>query len=125
MRTIRQCCSVVGNASDCAEVRVTVSGREEASRICSAVVEERLAAAAQVVAPIESVYWWAGEIRRADEWLVVMMTTVGRFEALAARVRELHSYEVPQIVAVPLVAGTADYLEWIRRETSPAPGGWK
>ncbi|MFF4416629.1 divalent-cation tolerance protein CutA [Streptosporangium sp. NPDC001559] len=125
MRTIRQCCSVVGNASDCVEVRVTVGSRGEVSRVCSAVVEERLAAAAQVVASLESVYWWAGEIWRADEWLVVMMTTVGRFEALAVRVRELHSCEVPQIVAAPLVAGTADYLEWIRRETSPEPGGWK
>ncbi|GAA3091440.1 divalent-cation tolerance protein CutA [Streptosporangium carneum] len=82
-------------------------------------VEERLAAAAQVVAPIESVYWWAGEIQCSDEWLVLMKTTLGRFERLARRVRELHSYEVPQIVAVALTVGTADYLEWIRRETSP------
>ncbi|MEV8639450.1 divalent-cation tolerance protein CutA [Streptosporangium sp. NPDC051023] len=110
---------MIENASDCVEVHVTASSRGEAARICSAVVEKRLAAAAQVVAPIESVYWWAGEIRRSDEWLVVMKTTVGRFEQLARRVRELHSYEVPQIVAVALVVGTSDYLEWIRRETSP------
>ncbi|MEV7012251.1 divalent-cation tolerance protein CutA [Streptosporangium sp. NPDC051022] len=110
---------MIENASDCMEVRVTVGSRGEAARICSAVVEERLAAAAQIVAPIESVYWWAGEIRCSDEWLVFMMTAANRFEQLVRRVRELHSYEVPQIVAVPLVAGTADYLEWIRRETSP------
>ncbi|MFJ2030530.1 divalent-cation tolerance protein CutA [Streptosporangium sp. NPDC087985] len=82
----------------------------------------RLAADAQIVAPIESTYWWAGEIRRSEEWLLLMKTTVDRFEELARRVRELHSYEVPQIIAVPLVAGTADYLEWIRRETTPSPG---
>ncbi|MEV8635654.1 divalent-cation tolerance protein CutA [Streptosporangium sp. NPDC051023] len=122
MRTIRQCCKVIENSSDCVEVHVIASSRGEAARICSAVVEERLAAAAQVVAPIESVYWWQGEIRRSDEWLVLMKTTLGRFEQLARRVRELHSYEVPQIVAVALVAGTADYLEWIRRETSPDSG---
>ncbi|MEU7862092.1 divalent-cation tolerance protein CutA [Nonomuraea sp. NPDC049141] len=90
--------------------------------MCSAVVGRRLAATAQVVAPIVSTYWWGGEVQRADEWLLLMKTTMERFEDLAAYVQELHSYEVPEIVAVPLVAGTADYLEWIRRETSPESG---
>ncbi|MEU7990505.1 divalent-cation tolerance protein CutA [Streptosporangium canum] len=85
-------------------------------------VGQRLAADCQIIAPIESTYWWAGEIQRSEEWLLLMKTTIGRFEELARRVRELHSYEVPQIVAVALVAGTADYLEWIRRETPPASG---
>ncbi|MFI6888053.1 divalent-cation tolerance protein CutA [Streptosporangium canum] len=111
------------NASDCLEVRVTASSREEADRICSAVVGQRLAADCQIIAPIESTYWWAGEIRRSEELLLLMKTTVERFDELARRVRELHSYEVPQIVAVALVAGTADYLEWIRRETFPGSGG--
>ncbi|GLW10311.1 hypothetical protein Misp01_54390 [Microtetraspora sp. NBRC 13810] len=107
------------------EVHVTAGDRDEAERMCSAVVERRLASAAQVVAPISSTYWWAGEVRRSEEWLVFMKTTGDRFEELAACVRELHSYEVPQIIAVPLVYGTADYLEWIRRETSPGTGGWR
>ncbi|GAA2308038.1 divalent-cation tolerance protein CutA [Nonomuraea roseoviolacea subsp. roseoviolacea] len=102
---------------------MTASSRDEADRICSAVVAARLAAAAQVAGQITSRYWWRGEINEADEWLVLMKTTMERFEDLAAKVRELHSYEVPQIVAVPLVAGTADYLEWIRQETAPRPGG--
>ncbi|MFF5208537.1 divalent-cation tolerance protein CutA [Streptosporangium sp. NPDC000396] len=109
------------NASDCLEVRVTASSREEAERLCSAAVGERLAADAQIIAPVESTYWWAGEIQRSDELLLLMKTTVERFEDLARRLREIHSYEVPQIVAVPLVAGTADYLGWIRQETSPGP----
>jgi periplasmic divalent cation tolerance protein len=87
------------------------------------VVGERLAADAQVIVPVESRYWWAGAVQRSEEWLLLMKTTMGRFEDLARRVRELHSYEVPQIVAVPIVAGTADYLGWIRRETSPTSGG--
>jgi periplasmic divalent cation tolerance protein len=108
------------NASDCLEVRVTAADREEAERIRAAVVGERLTADAQLIGPIESVYWWAGEVQRAGEWLLLMKTTAERFEELARRVRELHSYEVPQIVAVALAAGTADYLDWIRRETSPS-----
>lgn len=104
------------------EVHVTAPDRDVAERIASAVVARRLAAAAQLVAPITSVYWWRGEINRADEWLLFMKTTAERFDELAAAIRDLHPYEVPQIFAVPLVAGTADYLEWIRRETSPEPG---
>ncbi|MEV5495642.1 divalent-cation tolerance protein CutA [Nonomuraea fuscirosea] len=104
------------------EVHVTVPDRDGAERIAAAVVAERLAAAAQLVAPITSVYWWRGEINRADEWLLFMKTAVERFDELAAAIRRLHSYEVPQIIAVPLVAGTAGYLEWIRRETTPEPG---
>ncbi|WP_344917507.1 divalent-cation tolerance protein CutA [Streptosporangium oxazolinicum] len=85
-------------------------------------MERRLAAGAQIVAPIESTYWWAGEIQRSSEWLLLMTTASERFEDLARCVRELHSYEVPQIIASALVAGTTDYLEWIRRETAPRSG---
>jgi periplasmic divalent cation tolerance protein len=108
--------------SEYLEVHVTVPDRDEAERIASVVVTQRLAAAAQLVAPVSSVYWWRGEINRADEWLLFMKTTTERFDELAARVRALHSYEVPQIIAVPLVAGTTDYLDWIRQETTPESG---
>ncbi|TXK35511.1 divalent-cation tolerance protein CutA [Nonomuraea sp. C10] len=104
------------------EVHVTAPDRDVAERIASAVVTQRLAAAAQLVAPITSVYWWRGQINRADEWLLFMKTTTERFDELAAAIKDLHPYEVPQIFAVPLVAGTTDYLQWIRRETSPVPG---
>jgi Uncharacterized protein involved in tolerance to divalent cations len=104
------------------EVRVTTDNRQEADGIASAVVSRRLAACAQVVAQISSAYWWEGEVQQAEEWLLLMKTTADRFDDLAACVRELHSYEVPEIVAVPIVQGTPDYLEWIRRETAPERG---
>jgi Uncharacterized protein involved in tolerance to divalent cations len=100
------------------EVRVTAGSRPEADRIAAAVVSRRLAACAQVVAQITATYWWQGEVRRSEEWLLLMKTTAERFDDLAACVREMHSYEVPEIVAVPIVRGTPDYLEWIRRETA-------
>jgi len=105
------------------EVRVTAGSRQEADRIASAVVSRRLAACAQVVARITATYWWEGEVQRSEEWLLLMKTTADRFDELAACVRELHSYEVPEIVAVPIVRGTPDYLEWIRRETAPERAG--
>ncbi|MEU7696498.1 divalent-cation tolerance protein CutA [Microbispora hainanensis] len=107
---------------DCIEVRVTTSSRVGADHLCVVIVRQRLAACAQVIAPISSTYWWGGEVQQAEEWLVLMKTTADRFDDLAACVRELHSYEVPEIVAVPIVQGTPDYLEWIRRETAPERG---
>ncbi|WP_245651827.1 divalent-cation tolerance protein CutA [Streptosporangium amethystogenes] len=76
----------------------------------------------QIIAPIESVYRREGEIQRSEELLLLMKTTVERFEDLVRWVRELHSYQVPQIVAVSLTVGNTDYLGWIRRETPPASG---
>ena len=100
------------------EVRSTTDSREEADKICAAVVEARLAACAQVSGPIRSTYWWQGKIERADEYFLAMKTTRDRFAELAPQViRANHSYDVPDIVAVSIIEGTDDYLEWIRSET--------
>jgi periplasmic divalent cation tolerance protein len=99
------------------EVRSTTDSREEADKICAAVVEARLAACAQVSGPIRSTYWWQGKIERADEYFLAMKTTRDRFPELARVIRANHSYEVPDIVAVPIIEGTDDYLEWISSET--------
>ncbi|WP_328807607.1 divalent-cation tolerance protein CutA [Nonomuraea antri] len=102
--------------ADYIEVHVTAGDRDEAGEICRAVVGRRLAACAQVVGPIRSTYWWEGRLEEAEEWLVLLKSTSARFDELAARVREVHSYDVPEIIAVPVVAGSADYLAWIDRE---------
>ena len=102
---------------DYIEVRSTTDSREDADKICAAVVEARLAACAQVSSPIRSTYWWQGKIERADEYLLTMKTTQDKFSALAQVIRRNHSYEVPDIVAVPIVDGTEDYLAWISAET--------
>ena len=102
---------------DLVEVHVTVADRAEAELICSAVLTRRLAASAQLVARVRSRYWWRGSQQAADESLLNMITTIGRFDELAECVRSLHSYEVPQILAIPIVAVTADFADWVRRET--------
>lgn len=107
---------------DYIEVHSTTPSREEADRICAAVVEARLAAAAQVTAPIRSTYWWQGKVERAEEYFIMMKTTRDKFGALAKMIRENHSYDVPNIIAVPIVEGTEDYLGWISSETQ-TPGG--
>jgi periplasmic divalent cation tolerance protein len=82
-------------------------------------VEARLAACAQVAGPIASTYWWEGGIERAEEWLVVLKLPAERYQELAAFLTERHSYDEPEIVAMPIVAGVPAYLAWISEETVP------
>jgi periplasmic divalent cation tolerance protein len=99
--------------ADCLQVTTTLPDEETAQHLASRVVEERLAACAQVTGPISSTYWWSGEVERNREWYCHLKTTSARLHRLQSRIRELHPYEVPEIVAVALVDGNPEYLKWI------------
>lgn len=105
---------------DCLQVVTTAGSREEADRLARSAVERRLAACAQVVGPLTSTYWWQGTVETATEWQCVFKTTSARLDELRAHLEGEHSYETPEIVATPIVAGADAYLEWIRRETGRA-----
>ena len=94
-------------------VFVSVGNREEASHLARVLVEERLAACVNLLPAIASTYWWRGQIEQADEVLLVMKTRQDLLELLTARVRALHSYAVPEVIAVPIIGGNPDYLAWI------------
>ncbi len=106
-------------ASDAVVVYITAPSREEAGRLARALVEARLAACVNLL-PVESVYRWQGALEEAAETLLVVKTRRPRLDALAARVRELHSYTVPEMIALPVVAGWPPYLQWIDTETDPS-----
>ncbi len=97
------------------QVTTTTDSEEEAERIGAALIERRLAACVQVVGPIVSRYRWRGAVERSTEWMCVAKTSTLRYAELEGAIRELHSYEEPEIVATPVVAGSAGYLEWIDR----------
>ena len=97
---------------------VTTSSEEEAERIGRDLVERRLAACANILGPIRSIFRWEGRVSDESERLLILKSRGALFEELAARVKALHSYQVPEIVAVPIVAGWPAYLEWVRSETS-------
>jgi periplasmic divalent cation tolerance protein len=99
-------------------VHVTCGGREEAERIARAVVDGGWAACATVGAPAHSVYRWQGRVEEAEEFPLTLKTTASRYAGLEAEIRRLHSYETPEIVAVPITAGSADYLAWIAANTA-------
>lgn len=99
------------------QVTTTTDSRAEAAELARSAVSERLAACAQLVGPIASTYWWEGEIESAEEWMVLYKTTADAFEELAEHITDQHSYDSPEIVATPIVAGSADYLNWITEQT--------
>ena len=99
-------------------VLISAPDLETAGRIGRALVEERLAASANAVPGVRSVYRWQGAVQEASEVLLVVKTASARVQALAARVRDLHPYELPAVVALPIVDGSAAYLDWIVAESS-------
>jgi periplasmic divalent cation tolerance protein len=99
-------------------VLISAPDMETAGRIGRALVEERLAASANALPGVRSVYRWKGTVQEAAEALLVVKTASDRVPALAARVRDLHPYELPAVVALPVVDGSADYLDWIAAESS-------
>lgn len=94
-------------------VLTTCGSLEEARTIARALVERQLAACANIVPQVESVYRWKGEVETATEWLLVIKTTVDAFDRLRDALNELHSYEIPECVELAIEDGNAAYLEWI------------
>lgn len=100
-------------SDDAIVVFMTAASGEEATRLADMLVGAHLAACVQILPEIESVYRWQGKIERSSEVLLLAKTTRGKFDDLEREVRALHSYDTPEIVAVPIVAGSAPYLDWL------------
>lgn len=100
-------------------VLVTTGNRGEAERIASALVKWKMAACASILPGVESTFWWDGKIDTAAEFLVLVKTTLDRFPDIEAAVKEYHTYKVPEIIALPVEAGHAPYLEWLAESSHP------
>jgi periplasmic divalent cation tolerance protein len=95
-------------------VLVTCGSAREAQKIARALVEERLAACGNIVeAPVRSIYRWKGKVERAKEYVLLIKTSRKRFAAVRDRAKQLHSYDVPEIIAMPIAEGSSEYLKWI------------
>src|SRR5262245_56314921 len=103
--------------SDFIQVVTATATAEEARRIGTVLVEQRLAACVQIVGPIESIYRWQGEVEKAGEWQCWIKTRRELYAAAERQIRELHSYEVPEVLAVPIIDGSEAYLKWVREST--------
>jgi periplasmic divalent cation tolerance protein len=98
------------------QVITTVGNREAADALAQGAVMARVAACAQVGGPIDSTYWWDGEAQTAQEWSVVFKTTADRYPALEAFVLDNHEYDLPEVLALPVIAGNPAYLAWVSGE---------
>jgi len=106
------------SSTDAIVVLVAVGSLDEGRAIAEALVAERLAACVNLIGPIRSIYRWQDEVHDDAEHLLIIKTRRGRFDALERRVVGLHSYDVPEVVALPVTAGSAAYLGWLTAETS-------
>ncbi len=94
-------------------VLTTTGSREEADRIAQALVERRLAACVNISAPVRSVYRWKGTVESAEEFLLLIKSSAAAFVRVRDTIKELHSYEVPECIALPIENGSEEYLKWI------------
>lgn len=99
-------------------VLTTVDSEAAARALAAGAVERRVAACAQISAPVTSVYRWEGAVHQDPEWQVLLKTGAARYDALEEYIREVHDYDVPEIIATPVVRGNADYLAWVEEETA-------
>ena len=105
---------------DVIQITTTTDSADKAKTLAEKLVERRLVACAQIAGPITSVYRWQGKMETAEEWKCTMKALRGDFDEIEAAINELHDYEVPEILATPVVVGNANYLDWIREETQDA-----
>lgn len=99
-------------------VFVTTPNNEEATKIADALVSERLAACVNIVAAVESIYRWEGNVTRDREALMIIKTTGERYPELELRIKQLHSYGTPEVIALTIERGSSQYLEWLRDSTT-------
>ncbi|MFE4212464.1 divalent-cation tolerance protein CutA [Streptomyces sp. NPDC056844] len=100
-------------------VLTTTDSEEKAHTLARGAVEARLAACAQISAPVTSVHRWQEAVETGEEWQVLLKTTAGRYDALEAHLLAAHDYETPEIIATPVVRGSDRYLAWVSAETAP------
>lgn len=102
------------------QVSTTAASLEDAQRMGRALVERRLAACAQVSGPITSHYRWNNQLESSQEWICTLKTDRAHYDAIEEAIREMHSYELPEIIAVPILAGSRGYLAWLAAELAPS-----
>jgi len=99
-------------------VLITCSSREEAYKIAKHLVEKKLASCVNIVDNIHSIYWWMGNVEESDEALLITKSRSDKFEAIVEEVRKLHSYQIPEIIGLPIMIGFEKYIKWLNESIS-------
>ena len=104
--------------TDFIHVSTTTSTKASADKIAKTLVKQRLAGCVQILGPIQSSYWWNGKLQNAREWLCLIKAQSRDYRRIELAIKKEHPYEVPEVLALPILSGNNEYLRWIRRETS-------
>ena len=99
------------------QITKTVSKLDEAKRIADNILNKKIAACVQILGPIKSIYWWKNKKENKEEWLCVIKTKKQLFNKISEIIKKIHSYELPEIIAIPIINGSNEYLKWIDNET--------
>lgn len=99
------------------QVITTISSKAGAEKIAKALIDKRLAACVQIIGPFKSVYRWKGKVEKTTEWALAIKTEGRLYKKLESAVKKIHPYEVPEIIAIPIIKGSKDYLKWLSDET--------
>ena len=102
--------------SEYLQVQTTTADQQHAEAIAQTLVDRRLAACVQVLGPTKSFYRWQGQVEISHEWLCVAKTEAAKFSAVESAIRELHTYDVPEVIALPISRGSGDYLSWLSEQ---------
>lgn len=98
------------------QVSTTVGSKEDAGSLAGELVRKRLAACVQIVGPVTSMFRWEEKIDEEEEWLLIMKTRMELYESMERAMKEIHTYDVPEIIVCPIIAGNKDYLDWLDKE---------
>ncbi|MEM2743616.1 MAG: divalent-cation tolerance protein CutA [Nitrososphaerota archaeon] len=98
------------------QIFTTTEKREDAEKIAKSLIEKRLAGCIQIIGPISSIYWWKSKIETAQEWLCIIKSKRNLYEEIEKSIKEIHPYENPEIIAMPIILGSEDYLKWLDNE---------
>ncbi len=98
------------------QISTTVAKRSDAERIAKILSDKKLSACTQIIGPITSVYRWRGKIEKSKEWLCVTKTKKSKYRKIEKAIKDIHPYELPEIIATPIIAGSQEYLRWIQKE---------
>ena len=123
-RALATVCGIVSTMDvdgEYVQISTATPSREVADAIALALVERRLAACVQVVGPVHSTYRWQGNVESAEEWICLIKTARPLYDAVERTIRELHPYDTPEIIAMPIVAGDAAYLRWVSEQIDVEP----
>ncbi|MEM2928405.1 MAG: divalent-cation tolerance protein CutA [Nitrososphaerota archaeon] len=98
------------------QVFTTTEKREDAEKIAKSLIEKRLAGCIQIIGQISSIYWWKNKIETSQEWLCIIKSKRNLYEEIEKSIKEIHPYETPEIIAMPIISGSEDYLKWLDNE---------